>query len=85
MSVEIHTIHGTYVHLSIQLGHCHCPCLCLPHQVTCALCGEKFDIFWSGDDDEWMCRAATYAIIDGQKRIVHVRCRPVSGEGKEWV
>ena len=48
-----------------------------PCQVTCALCGEKFDIFWSGDDDEWMCRAATYAIIDGEKKIVHVRCRPV--------
>eukprot|EP00850_Spirogloea_muscicola_P018713 SM000174S03368 [mRNA] locus=s174:289056:295513:+ [translate_table: standard] len=40
----------------------------------CSLCGDKFEVFFNAEEDEWMFRGAIYAAQPGGP-IVHAKCR----------
>ncbi|KAJ1672438.1 mRNA 3' end processing factor, partial [Spiromyces aspiralis] len=39
---------------------------------TCPVCREKFDVFWSDDDEEWMCRNA---VVGDDGVLCHATCQ----------
>ncbi|VDP92253.1 unnamed protein product [Echinostoma caproni] len=59
-----------------DLQECKCPAFSDPSKNVCAVCNEKFDLFWDHDEEEWMLRDAVLV----QDKVYHPICQEDAGK-----
>ncbi|CAH8624948.1 unnamed protein product [Dicrocoelium dendriticum] len=59
-----------------DLQESKCPAFADPSKNICAVCYEKFDVFWDHDEEEWMLRDAVLL----QDKVYHPICQEDAGK-----
>ncbi|TPP58061.1 Pre-mRNA cleavage complex 2 protein Pcf11 [Fasciola gigantica] len=59
-----------------DLQECKCPAFVDPSKNVCAVCNEKFDVFWDQEEEEWMLRDAVMV----QDKVYHPICQEDAGK-----